>query len=292
MRAVAFNGSARQGGNTAILLWGAFVLCACPAQAQGLQWRELQPGVELAVIPVESAEGPGDKRLTVVRIDPVRAPLRAVLAVEQRDKAARTAGEWCQVERLAVAINLGMFREDQRSHVGYLRRGAQEHSARWVSTYQSALAFSPKKTGLAPVVMLDLDDAGARPLLADYETVVQNLRLIKAGGQNMWSPQPKRWSEAAVAMDKAGRVLFLFSRTPYSMAEFNRRLLALPLDIDRAMHVEGGPQASLSIHVGGVDLDLFGSFKSGSLESDLNFTAWPVPNVLGVSKVARATGGR
>ncbi len=33
----------------------------------------------------------------------------------------------------------------------------------------------------------------------------------------------------------------------------------------RAMHVEGGPQASLSIHTGGIDIDLTGSYEMGLL---------------------------
>ena len=99
----------------------------------------------------------------------------------------------------------------------------------------------------------------------------------------MWSEQPKRWSEAAIAIDHEGRVLFLFSRAPSSMAEFNRRVLALPLEIERAMHVEGGPEASLAVHAGGVDAEYFGSFETGFVENDGNGVAWPIPNVLGVA---------
>jgi hypothetical protein len=116
---------------------------------------------------------------------------------------------------------------------------------------------------------------------------VQNLRLIKAldgKGQNVWQDQTRRWSEAAVAVDDRARVLFLFSRTPYSMAEFNRQLLKLPLGIQRAMHVEGGPEASLSIHAAGVDEDHFGSYETGFVDDDRNDHAWPIPNVLGVVK--------
>jgi hypothetical protein len=77
--------------------------------------------------------------------------------------------------------------------------------------------------------------------------------------------------------------LFLFSRTPYSMADFNRRLLALPLGVQRAMHVEGGPEASLSIHAAGVDEDHFGSYETGFVDDDSNAAAWAIPNVLGVA---------
>jgi hypothetical protein len=115
--------------------------------------------------------------------------------------------------------------------------------------------------------------------------VIQNLRLIKATDgkpRGVWQEQERRWSEAAVAIDDESRVLFLFSRTPYSMAQFNRLVLGLSLGIKRAMHVEGGPEASLSIHVAGFDADYFGSYETGFVDDDSNDHAWPIPNVLGV----------
>ena len=67
------------------------------------------------------------------------------------------------------------------------------------------------------------------------------------------------------------------------MWDFNRMLLSTPLDVKRAMHAEGGPEASLSIHAGGIDLDLSGSFETGFNENNANLRQWAIPNVLGVS---------
>jgi hypothetical protein len=68
------------------------------------------------------------------------------------------------------------------------------------------------------------------------------------------------------------------------MRDFNGYLLKLPLDITQAMHLEGGPEASLSIHAGGVDLDLSGSYETGFLPDNSNRVQWPLPNVLGVRR--------
>jgi hypothetical protein len=118
--------------------------------------------------------------------------------------------------------------------------------------------------------------------------VVQNLRLIKrvdGKGKNVWPDQPRRWSEAAIAMDDHGRLLLIFSRDPWSMADFNRAVLALPLGVERAMHVEGGPEASLSVRAGETRLDYFGGYETGFMENDDNDRAWPIPNVLGVRRL-------
>jgi hypothetical protein len=216
-----------------------------------------------------------------VRVDPNVARLRAALSSVDGGRT-RTAREWCDRANLCVAINLGMYQRDYRSNVGYARAGGHRNSDRWVSSYKSLLVFGPKRAGLAPAALLDMDSPAARRLAADYHTAVQNLRLIRAPGRNVWTPQPKRWSEAAVAMDRDGRILFLFCREPYSMWELNRALLALPLAIRTAMHVEGGPEASLSIHTPVLDLDLNGSFETG-FSDDSHAAQWPIPNVLGVA---------
>ena len=90
------------------------------------------------------------------------------------------------------------------------------------------------------------------------------------------------WGQAAVAQDKEGRLLFLFVREGQQMSDFNRLLLASDLGVVRAMHVEGGPEASLSIHTPTLRLDLAGSYETGFTENDDNAAQWPIPNVLGV----------
>jgi len=231
-----------------------------------LAWRLLQPGVELA-----TAEG-----LYVVRVDPAQARLAVGLASEQ-NAPPRTAAEWCRASHFSVAINAGMFQGDQRSNVGYLRHGKHLNNPRW-NAYGAVLAFNATKA-----LWLDRDRSDPAKQTAPYDAVVQNLRLINTQRQNVWAANGRKWSEAAVAIDSKGRLLFLFSRAPWSMPDFNALLLRLPLDVAGAMHVEGGPEASLSIHGGGVDLDLAGSFETGFMENDDNRQQWPIPNVIGVA---------
>lgn len=254
-------------------------------QAAELKWTELEPGIAYA-----TAEAPGprplslpiDGHLHLVRVDPKRRSLVAVMA-GAGDSRPRTAAQWCRERGLAVAINMGMFETDRRTNTGYARNPGYMNNRRWSAKYKSALGFGALKRGLPALVMADLDDPTAKARLADYGTVVQNLRLIKAG-RSVWEQQERRWSEAAVGVDHQGRLLFIFSRYPYTMKELNEILLALPLSIDAAMHMDGGPPASLSIHAGGVDLDLNGSFETGALESDGVQAQSPLPNVLGVRR--------
>lgn len=280
----------------------ALLLLSNPVVAQSA-WKSLADGIDYTTFTLVQAPDHGDGKLHVVRVDPSRADLKLILASEQR-VANRTAGAWAEGLGLVVAMNAGMFETDHRSNVGYLRNGKHFNNSRWSAKYQSALVLGPNTPGCPQATMVDLDAKQFREAqcqlrlakqpeslrLGEYATVVQNLRLIKTGGRNVWKPRARRWSEAAVATDIEGRLLFLFSRSPLSMHEFNEKILALPLGIDRAMHVEGGPEASLSIRSDSLALDLSGSFETGFNENDFNVQQWPLPNVIGV--ISRPTTSR
>jgi phosphodiester glycosidase len=155
------------------------------------------------------------------------------------------------------------------------------NNPRW-NSYRSVVAIHSSKASLPSALWLDFKKSKPDARLAEYDIVVQNLRLISKDRKNVWSRSNKQWSEAALAVDSRGRLLFLFSRAPWVMRDFNDLLLSLPLDIAGAMHVEGGPEASLSIHVPGLDLDLSGSYETSFFPDDSNAQQWPIPNVLGV----------
>jgi hypothetical protein len=239
------------------------------------------------VIPAGTAPSGQVGELYAVRVDPGRAKLGVGLASEGAG-TPRTAQEWCRTARFSVAINLGMYQTDHRSNVGYLRHGKHVNNPRW-NDYRSVVAIHPTDPSLPPALWVDFEPSKPDSRLAGYEIVIQNLRLLTKERKNVWSPSDRLWSEASLAIDSQGRLLFLFSRAPHAMREWSELLLQLPLDIAGAMHVEGGPEASLSIHVPGLDLDLAGSYETGFLPDDSNREQWPLPNVLGVVRAEPAT---
>ena len=252
----------------------AALFCAAGLSAQEVAWKNIQRGVDFASIPAGRMASGAPGTLYVVRVDPRVAKIGVGIALEGQ-ASAQTAAAWCRSSGFAVAINLGMFQNDQRSNVGYLRHGAHVNNARW-NDYRAAVGINRKSKPL----WLDLD--GTHKRFESFDIVVQNLRLITTKRKNVWAPSDRRWSEAALAIDGEGRLLFLFTRAPWSMRDFNDLLLKLPLGVAGAMHLEGGPEASLSIHVPGLDLDLAGSYESGFFADDTNVRQWPIPNVLGV----------
>lgn len=268
-----------------ILIVNVFLLLASPGMTLA-SWQLLAPGMELGTF---SASRPGslsETRITVLRIDPELWSLEFIGHLPGEESSGLTAKQWSRAHGLTAVINAGMFAQDYRTHVGYLRFRDQLHNDN-VNAYQSVAAFDPRRDGLPHFRMFDLDSPGVsmQAILRDYASAVQNLRLIKRPGQNRWQQQDKRWSEAALGEDESGRILFIFCRFPYTMHDLNNELLQLGIGLVAAQHLEGGRQAQLYINTGEKELEMTGSrgvsFPNAEEEDDFPLT-WPVPNVLGV----------
>jgi exopolysaccharide biosynthesis protein len=247
-------------------------------------WQQLAAGMDFQIIKMEMPTSAIKPQITVVRIDPKLWELVFLGISQTGETSGKTAREWCKSYKLTAAINAGMFDTNNKTHVGYLRH--QEHvNNGQVNNYKSVAAFDPKSDKELPQYRIfDLDVPGVtiNSILRDYSSAVQNLRLIKKPGTNVWNQQNRKWSEAAIGEDNAGRILFIFSRSPFSMHDLNQELLASGIGIVAAQHLEGGPEAQLYVHVGNTEFDLFGTYETSFKEDDGNTSAWPIPNIIGL----------
>jgi hypothetical protein len=172
-----------------------------------------------------------------------------------------------------------MYQEDYRTHSGYMAADGTVFS-RGVNAYLSAAAFEPRDPRDPPFRIFDLDVDPLDTVLPRYRRVVQNLRMVKRPGESRWQPQERRWSEAALAEDREGRALLLFCGTPLPLDRLIGALLALPLGVVAAQHLEGGSQAQL--FVAGAGLELVGGYDGAFSNPDPDRPARPIPNVIGV----------
>lgn len=267
--------------NVLIPLWLALVLLSKPPQND---WKIIAPGLDITYLSTKNKSETGNSQITVVRINPNNWELVFMGRSLTDDLFGKTAREWCESHNLTAAINAGMFHVDNFTHVGYFKY--KDHiNSKQPNKYQSVLAFNPKNEKLNPPIRIyDLDVKGITitNILKDYNSAVQNLRLIKRPGINVWSQQDRKWSESAIGEDKTGNILFIFSRSPFSMHDLNIELLRSGIGIVAAQHLEGGPEAQIYLNTGNYELEQFGSFETNYLEDDSNIIPWPIPNVLGI----------
>lgn len=256
-------------------------LISFSASAATNTWQPLARGVEYRKLSLGPAPLGGTGELHVVRINPDLAKLK-LLTAREHGASNRTAIAWASEFHLSVVINAGMYNTDHSTHTGYLRTRNSTNNPNWVKDYQSILLLEPRAKNTPNALLLDREEVKSEQLNA-YDCVAQNLRLMKFNGIGVWSKQERRWSEAALASDAKGNLLFLFIRAPYAMHELIEALRATDIGIVRAAHLEGGPEASLSIQTRTKTLHLSGGHETGFFENEVNLIQWKLPNVLCVA---------
>lgn len=248
-----------------------------------LTWESLQSGLDFAVADAPILCNIGDAKIRVLRIDPEYFRFR-LLSTKELKHQNLTASQWAKQYNLTAVINAGMYQMDHQTNVGYMRNFDFVNNAR-VGKDNCLLAFNPKDNKLPLVQIIDRTCQDWQKLMLQYQSLTQSIRMVDCQQKNRWGQQAKYWSMVAIAVDKQDRVLFLHSRTPYSVRDFIHQIQQLPLDIYNAMYLEGGPEASFYLQHPKTQLSAIGSYETGFYESDDNDRFWPIPNVIGIEPI-------
>lgn len=262
-----------------LIFFGFIISCF----GQDSIWTKIDDGLFYIEIHAIHESNIGNNNITVIRINPDLYSLILLSASELKVNGL-TVKKWVENYNLIGAINAGMYQSDYKSNVGYMKNYSYINNSKLYEKYFSITAFNPIDSTASPFRIFDSDETDIKQIEKSYNTIIQNLRLIKHPGLNKWSKQNRRWSEAALGQDKFGNILFIFSRSPYSMYEFNQSLLSSPIHIECAQHLEGGPEASLYLNYRGIEIKKAGSYETDFNENDDNNEYWPIPNVIGVIK--------
>ena len=245
-------------------------------------WHQLDTGLELGIFLAPLRSEVGDSRIRILRIDPQHFELKLMNTSATENGHLLSAKEWCRRNGLVAAINASMFQTDYRTSVSLMRTRSHINNRR-LSKDMTILAFDRKSPEVPLVKIIDRQCDDFEALRKQYGTLVQSIRMISCTGRNVWSAQPQKWSTAAIGMDKRGRILFIHVRSPYSTHDLINMLKKLPLDIERAMYCEGGPQAQLYIRSNGREHEFVGGYSTGNNDAIENPFSWSIPNVVGIA---------
>jgi hypothetical protein len=245
-------------------------------------WQELAKGLELGIFKAPRPSEIGDSNVRVLRIDPQRYQLRLLNASAIKDGRPLSARQWSRQNGLVAAINASMYQADYLSSVSLMRTKSHINNPR-LSKDNAILAFDRKDTAVPLVKMIDRQCEDFKVWQKKYRTMVQSIRMISCTGKNVWTQQPQKWSTAAIGIDNRQRVLFIHVGSPYSTHDVIDFLLQLPINITRAMYVEGGPQAQLYINSGKHEYDFVGNYEIELQGNMKKLISRPIPNVVGIS---------
>jgi exopolysaccharide biosynthesis protein len=244
-------------------------------------WQQLDHGLELGKFQAPLPSRFGDRKITILRIDPAHWKFRLLTAADH-DKRARTAREWASNYGLTAVVNAGMFQMDGLSNVGYMKVDGKVHNSHF-NDDNTIVVFGTDAPAQPQFQIIDRECQNWKSLVDVYENATQGIRMVDCKQQNRWSQQPRSWSMVVIGMDKSGRALFISCRSPYTVHDFIEMLLQLDIHLKNAMYLEGGPESSFFLKTADCEVEQYGSFETGFFESDGNNRAWPIPNVIGIS---------
>jgi hypothetical protein len=176
-----------------------------------------------------------------------------------------------------------MYQEDHKTSVSLMRTRTHVNNPRLREKDKSILAFDRLSSGVPEVKIIDRECEDFKIWKYKYGSLVQSIRMISCKGKNVWRQQPRKYSTVAIGMDKADRVLFIHVGSPYSTHDLINILQNLPLEIDRAMYTEGGPQAQLYIKSGAHEYEFIGHSEIDLGAKPNSLFSWPIPNAIGVA---------
>jgi hypothetical protein len=254
--------------------------------AESAVWKNLEKGLDIGIFQAPNKSAFGDSLIRILRADTAYFGLRLLNASSRVKGKTWSVKNWAKNNALVAAINASMYQKNGLSSVSYMKT-RQHTNNPWVSKDKTILAFNPTVTNLKPVRIIDRDCEDFSTLRKQYETLIQSIRMVSCHGENMWHPQNKKWSTAAMGMDSQGRILFIHVRSPYTTHDLTHMLLQLPINLKQAMYVEGGADAQLYINTGNEEYEFIGSYSTGSREHDENVYSYPVPNVLGLVRIGK-----
>jgi hypothetical protein len=251
-----------------------------------IEWKQITTGLYYAEIPGPYTSKFSDSKVSILKIDP--AYYDFVLAnATQFDSTQKTIKDWCDTLKLNAAINAGMYSlKDHVSATGYMKTYEHTNNPVFKEGFNALAVFNPKIPSQPSFRIIDMVNQDWRSIKEGYNSCFQSIRMIDNRQKGIyWKKKPLlRCSMSVLAMDKEGKVLFLFSRSPYNANEYIDFMLKSPLHIQTAMYLEGGPEASLYMKTDSLEIIKFGSYVSFSCPNDDNMELRKMPNILGIRK--------
>jgi hypothetical protein len=214
-------------------------------------WQEAGPGFEWARAGLLYGAGPGPNDLYLARFDPARHIFRPY---QETDMPGSVDMEgWAGRLTAALAlINAGQYYPDRR-YMGRLRRDGRDLSPDDHPRWQGFLVSDPRPEappGLPPAAVIDRKnpEPGLDP--SHYLNVMQSFMLLDRRGRPRVRDSANLAARAAVAEDRAGRILLLMTPAAVSLHDLALVLQDPRLELVKALGLDGGLEAQFFLRRG------------------------------------------
>ncbi|QNK78522.1 phosphodiester glycosidase family protein [Winogradskyella sp. PAMC22761] len=245
-------------------------------------WKEIDEGLYYTTYNAPIKSSHSDSKIDVLKISSKLYNFN-LLSAKEKGGSSKTAKDWSKQENQIAVINAGMYMADHATNVGYMKNFNFVNNGR-LNSDNTVAAFNRKTDSVPEFQIIDLTCQDWDVLKTQYNSFSQSIRMMDCNQKNRWSQQSKKWSMVVIGKDKEDNVLFIFSRSPYSVHDFIDILSKSSLNLHNLMYLEGGPEASFYLNHNKTTIEKMGSYETGFNENDNNNQFWRIPNVIGISK--------
>lgn len=256
-------------------------LTAFSPSKTSITWLNLEVGLDYTEFKSSLNSIVNDEIINVLRINPKHFQINMFSSKE--GDLVRTADNWAKDKKQIAIFNAGMYQGDHRTNAGYMKDFDFVNNSN-MNADNAVLAFN-RKTDTVPIVqIIDRKCQDWSKLSKCYNSFTQSIRMVDCNQKNRWAKQDRKWSMVVTAMDKSGNLLFIFTRSPYTVHDYINILLNSELNIYNMMYLEGGPEASFYLNHPKKKVARMGSYETGFWEDDTNNEYWQIPNVIGIER--------
>jgi phosphodiester glycosidase len=215
------------------------------AEAGALHWQTLAPGFEVGELPV-TADGTAVDRILLARIDPARFRF----AVRNAPRGDKELADWMAERCPALVVNGSYYARDGRPQTPVVSDGHPLGPAQY-DARQGAFVSRADATGLQ-----DLQHRDWRALFKGADDAMVSYPLLLAEDGTSRVPSGSGWlaNRSFLGQDRSGRMVVGTTEGAYfTLERLAAFLKAAPLDLKRALNLDGGPVACQGVSLGGFE---------------------------------------
>ncbi|MBN1297096.1 phosphodiester glycosidase family protein [bacterium] len=213
---------------------------------------------DLSVITLQANKIPwiGNREIVAVKLIRDQWSFRNHSFHSRTDNRRLSAREWLEETRSVITINAGQFDTDYR-HLGWFIRDGTNIGSRQHPIWKGIFASRATDTTRHPTMtIVDLQVSPQTLQAFPYREAVQSLMLFDSQRTIRVNRTGKFARRCIVAVDTDNNTYLIVTRGECTLWDLASYLLTCPLNLDRAMSMDGGAQAQIAIHTPTLNLDI------------------------------------
>lgn len=279
----------------AIVLAGMMAMGAGLASAESNpshsppKWVDIGDGILFSMARAYRYCRKGQPDMALVRVNPANVKVQAHYFRVHRAEEPMTLTQWQRMTGSMVIFNGSQYYPDLRP-MGWFIQDGRNLGTSAVKAWKGLLAAHPTQDGLPPATIIDMDEHPYSLQSLPYKVAVQSLMLFDARG--MLRTRKSDWiaNRTIVAEDRQGRILVLCTEGGYTLWEVAMLLQEGPLEIHRAMVLDGGFETQLAVRSESFSYTLYGQWSIGdSGEWSIPGIRRSLPTVISIDPVVKRT---